>query len=107
MKYLPLEHKTFYTLLVLGKPLETDEIINKVKEASNDLVRLAPGTMHGILTKMEKKGFIYKMKSSPINEKNSYALSHFGSEILELEINRLKDLVTNRVKKVKSSESQL
>jgi DNA-binding PadR family transcriptional regulator len=57
VKYLPLEHKTLYTLLVLDKPLETYEIIDKVKETSNGLVKLVPGTMHGILTKMEKKSF--------------------------------------------------
>ncbi|MGG3178134.1 PadR family transcriptional regulator [Priestia megaterium] len=98
MQYLPLEHKTLYTLLVLDKPLETYEIINKVKEASNGLVKLAPGTMPGILKKMEKKGFIYKAKGFNINEKNLYALSHLGNEILELEIKRLKDLVTTRRK---------
>jgi DNA-binding PadR family transcriptional regulator len=73
-----------YTLLVLVKPLETYEIIDKVKEAGNGLVKLAPSTMHGMLTKMEKKGFIYKVKGFNLTEKNLYALSHFGNKILEL-----------------------
>jgi peptide/nickel transport system ATP-binding protein len=53
-------------------------------------IRLAPGTMYGSLSKMEKDGLITFVRE--VEKRKLYVITDLGKEVLDLEINRIKRL---------------
>ena len=56
-------------------------------------VRLAPGTMYGSLSKMEKDGLIQFIKEE--DKRKIYQITNLGSEILQIELKRIERLYRN------------
>ena len=56
--YVPMTETGFYILLCLQEPNHGYGIVQKVKEMTGGDIVLAPGTMYGSLSKMEKDGLI-------------------------------------------------
>ena len=56
--YVPMTETGFYILLCLQKPNHGYGIVQRVEEMTEGAIRLAPGTMYGSLSKMEKDGLI-------------------------------------------------
>ncbi|MCX7711574.1 MAG: PadR family transcriptional regulator [Clostridia bacterium] len=92
-KYLPLSESTYYILLSLVEPLHGYGIMQKTQQASNDSVKLGPGTLYGALSKLEKEDLI-SMTLAEDRRKN-YQLTPKGKRVLYLEIKRLEVLVNN------------
>jgi DNA-binding PadR family transcriptional regulator len=53
-------------------------------------IRLAPGTMYGSLSKMEKDGVIRFVKEE--DKRKIYEITQLGLEILDIELDRIKRL---------------
>lgn len=92
-KYLPLTESTYYTMLTLLEPQHGYIIMQKVKEISGDTVVMGPGTLYGILSMLEKEGFIVKV--SEAGRRKSYILTSNGKELLAKQIGRLEIMVRN------------
>ena len=91
--YVPMSETAFYILYCLQKPMHGYNIVQIVKEMTNDEVVIGPGTMYGTLSKMEKDGLICFVEE--IDKRKLYVISELGKEILDLEIKRIERLYTN------------
>ena len=66
-----------------------DEVI-KNKRRKQGEIRLAPGTMYGSLSKMEKDGLIQFVQEQ--DKRKIYQITRLGEEVLSLEMKRIKRL---------------
>ena len=80
----------FYILFCLQKPNHGYGIVQMVEKMTEGAIRLAPGTMYGSLSKMEKDGVIKFIKEE--DKRKIYEITELGLEILNIELNRIKRL---------------
>lgn len=83
----------FYILLCLWQPNHGYGIVQKVKELTKGEILLAPGTMYGSLSKMEKDGLIRFVREE--EKRKSYVITALGKEVLEIEMKRIERLHRN------------
>ena len=88
--YVPMTETGFYILFCLQKPNHGYGIVQMVEKLTNSEIRLAPGTMYGSLSKMEKDGLIRFVNE--INKRKIYEITELGKEVLDLELKRIKRL---------------
>lgn len=86
-----LTEPMYYILLSLYRENYGYEIMESVKEISNNRVEVGPGTLYPILSRFEKEDII-KLVSSE-DRRKTYLITDLGKEILEEELSRLKSLV--------------
>ena len=79
--YVPMTETGFYILLCLREPNHGYGIV------------LAPGTMYGSLSKMEKDGIIQFVKEE--EKRKLYVITDLGWEVLKLEFHRIDRLYRN------------
>lgn len=91
--YVPMTETAFYILLCLKKPNHGYGIVQTVEKMTGGEVRLAPGTMYGSLSKMEKDGLIQFIKEE--DKRKIYQITNLGSEILQIELKRIERLYRN------------
>jgi DNA-binding PadR family transcriptional regulator len=88
--YMTMTETAFYILFCLQKPNHGYGIVQIVEKMTEGAIRLAPGTMYGSLSKMEKDGVIRFVKEE--DKRKIYEITELGLEILNVEINRIKNL---------------
>ena len=88
--YIPVTETAFYILFCLQKPNHGYGIVQMVEKMTEGAIRLAPGTMYGSLSKMEKDGVITFIKEE--DKRKIYEITELGLEILNIELNRIKRL---------------
>ncbi len=91
--YIPMTETAFYILLCLRKPNHGYGIVQTVERMTNGEIKLAPGTMYGSLSKMEKDKvieFLYEEEKRKI-----YKITDLGNEILQTELKRIERLYRN------------
>ena len=91
--YVPMTETGFYILLCLQEPNHGYGVVQKVKDLTNDAICLAPGTMYGSLSKMEKDGLITFLREE--ETRRIYQITNLGREVLELEGKRIERLYGN------------
>ncbi|MFD1901624.1 PadR family transcriptional regulator [Enterococcus termitis] len=100
--YIPMTETGFYILFALREERHGYNIIQYVKELTNQEIIISAGTMYGSLSKMEKDGLIQVTKEE--NRRKSYQLTELGEEILILEINRINRLYKNSIGEKRDGE---
>ncbi len=80
----------FYILLCLREPNHGYGIVQTVEKLTDGAIRLAPGTMYGSLSKMEKDGVIRFIREE--DKRKIYNITDLGEEVLALEIKRIERL---------------
>ena len=65
-------------------------IVQMVEKLTNGEIVLAPGTMYGSLSKMEKDGLIRFIREE--EKRKLYVITDIGKEVLDLELKRIKRL---------------
>ncbi|MBO5417312.1 MAG: PadR family transcriptional regulator [Clostridia bacterium] len=88
--YVPMTETAFYILLCLRDPNHGYGIVQKVEKLTEGAIRLTPGTMYGSLSKMEKDGVIRFVREE--DKRKIYQITELGSEILEIEFERIERL---------------
>lgn len=88
--YMPMTETAFYILFCLQKPNHGYGIVQIVEKMTDGAIRLAPGTMYGSLSKMEKDGVIRFVREE--DKRKIYEITELGLEILNIELNRIKRL---------------
>ena len=88
--YVPMTETGFYILYCLQEPNHGYGIVQMVDKLTDGEIRLAPGTMYGSLSKMEKDGLIRFVKEE--DKRKIYMITGLGIEVLELELKRIKRL---------------
>ena len=91
--YVPMTETGFYILLCLQEPNHGYGIIQKVKEMTQGEIVLAPGTMYGSLSKMEKDGLICFIREE--DKRKIYRITVLGIEVLNIEMKRIERLYAN------------
>ena len=91
--YVPMTETGFYILLCLKEPNHGYGIVQMVKEMTEGDIVLAPGTMYGSLSKMEKDGLIRFVREE--EKRKIYSITDLGSEVLNLEMKRIERLYRN------------
>ena len=91
--YVPMTETGFYILLCLQEPNHGYGIVQKVKTMTGGDIVLAPGTMYGSLSKMEKDGLIHFLKEE--EKRKIYEITDLGLEVLMLEFHRIDRLYHN------------
>ncbi len=91
--YVPMTETAFYILLCLKKPNHGYGIVQRVEQMTDGAVRLTPGTMYGSLSKMEKDGLIQFIREE--DKRKIYKITDLGSEVLQIELNRIARLYRN------------
>lgn len=88
--YVPMTETAFYILLCLKKPNHGYGIVQTVERLTDGAIRLAPGTMYGSLSKMEKDGLIRFTREE--EKRKIYQITDLGLEVLQIELNRIERL---------------
>ncbi|MGI6721979.1 MAG: PadR family transcriptional regulator [Anaerovoracaceae bacterium] len=88
--YVPMTETAFLILLCLRKPNHGYGVVQMVDKMTDGAVRLAPGTMYGSLSKMEKDKIIRFIREE--DKRKIYQITDLGSEVLQLERNRIERL---------------
>ena len=88
--YVPMTETAFYILLCLREPNHGYGIVQTVEKLTDGAIRLAPGTMYGSLSKMEKDGVIRFICEE--DKRKIYKITSLGEEVLALEIKRIERL---------------
>ena len=91
--YVPMTETGFYILFCLQKPNHGYGIVQMVEKLTNGEIRLAPGTMYGSLSKMEKDGLIAFTREE--EKRKLYQITELGTEILKTELARIERLYRN------------
>ena len=91
--YVPMTETGFYILLCLQKPNHGYGVVQRVEKMTEGEIRLAPGTMYGSLSKMEKDGLIQFVKEE--EKRKIYEITELGTEVLQLEKKRIERLFRN------------
>lgn len=87
---MPMTETAFYILLCLKKPNHGYGIVQTVEKLTDGAIRLAPGTMYGSLSKMEKDGLIQFIKEE--DKRKIYQITDLGLEVLQIELKRIERL---------------
>lgn len=88
--YVPMTETAFYILFCLQKPNHGYGIVQTVEKLTNGAIRLAPGTMYGSLSKMEKDGLILFVREE--EKRKIYRITALGLEVLQIELKRIERL---------------
>lgn len=92
-KKLPLTETTYYILLALYQEGHGYAIMQRVEELSGGTVRIAAGTMYGALDNLLNQKLILSV-STQDKRRKVYKISSSGIDLIELEVNRLKHLIS-------------
>lgn len=88
--YVPMTETSFYILFCLQQPNHGYGIVQTVERLTEGEIRLAPGTMYGSLSKMEKDGLIEFLREE--DKRKIYRITDLGTEVLQLELKRIRRL---------------
>ncbi len=94
----PLTESYFYILLCMyHNPLHGYGIMQESLKLSGGRVKIGSGTMYGAVSNMLKKDWIREVISAGTDEKNKrkYELTELGKEVLDSEIERLRELLAS------------
>ena len=91
--YVPMTETGFYILLWLKEENHGYGIVQRVKEMTGGDIVLAPGTMYGSLSKMEKDGLIRFVREE--EKRKIYSVTPLGEEVLNIEMKRIERLYRN------------
>lgn len=88
--YVPMTETAFYILFCLKKPNHGYGIVQTVEKLTDGAIKLAPGTMYGSLSKMEKDGLICFVREE--EKRKIYQITELGLEVLQIELKRIERL---------------
>ena len=88
--YVPMTETAFYILLCLKMPNHGYGIVQMVERLTDGAIKLAPGTMYGSLSKMEKDALIRFVREE--EKRKIYEITDLGREVLQTEIARIERL---------------
>ena len=88
--YVPMTETAFFILLCLRKPNHGYGVVQMVEKMTEGAIKLAPGTMYGSLSKMEKDNVIRFIREE--EKRKIYQITELGNEVLQLELKRIERL---------------
>ena len=90
-----LTEAVYYILLALLSPLHGYGIMQRTATLSNGRLYLSAGTLYGALSTLMEKGWIEQIETPADSRKKQYIITAIGRQVVEQELLRLNELVTN------------
>jgi DNA-binding PadR family transcriptional regulator len=90
-----LTEAVFYILLSLYSPMHGYGIMQNVKELSKARVNLGAGTLYGAINTLLEKNWIKLLEGPENSRKKEYEITELGKSIVNIEIERLEELLVN------------
>ncbi len=90
-----LTEAVYYILLALIEPLHGYGIMQRTATLSNGRLYLSAGTLYGALSTLMEKGWIEQIETPADSRKKQYIITAIGRQVVEQELLRLNELVTN------------
>ena len=87
----PMTEAMYYVLLALMHPNHGYQLMHAITEVSNGRVKLGPGTLYGVLSRMQKDGLISLEEDD--GRRKTYQITTEGELALRIEYRRLKSLI--------------
>ncbi|MHA6251486.1 PadR family transcriptional regulator [Oceanobacillus sp. CAU 1775] len=87
----PMTEAMYYILLALKEPLHGYAIMEKIEEISNGRIDMGPGTLYGVLKRLEKDNYIDLEESD--GRRKVYKMNAVGERALTAEYKRLASMV--------------
>lgn len=87
----PMTEAMYYVLIALSNPNHGYQLMEEIKKLSRGRITMGPGTMYGVLTRMQKDRFIIVIHDD--GRRKTYQITDEGTTALLQEYNRLKSLV--------------
>ena len=87
----PMTEAMYYILLALLRPGHGYGMMRRIQELSGGRLVMGPGTLYGVLSRMNKEGLI--VLTGEDGRRKNYAITEAGKNALLLEYRRLKRLV--------------
>ena len=91
----PMTEAMYYILLSLENPVHGYGMMQRIREPSHDRVKMGPGTLYGVLTRMRNDGWIEQVDAEGDSRRKTYLLTELGRQELKREYQRLKMLVSD------------
>lgn len=89
----PMTEATYYILLALLNPGHGYGMMQRIKELSGGRLEMGPGTLYGVLSRMNREGLI--TLTGEEGRRKNYAITGAGKAALLTEYARLKRLVAD------------
>lgn len=89
----PMTEAMYYILLALLKPGHGYGMMQRIRELSSGRLVMGPGTLYGVLSRMNKDGLI--VFTGEDGRRKNYAITEKGNTALLLEYGRLKHMVAD------------
>lgn len=81
----------YYILVALTKSNHGYGLKTQIEEMSNGRVSMGPGTLYGVLKRMNQEGYIHLVEDD--GKKKTYSLTEKGHQALVQEYRRLQELI--------------
>lgn len=91
----PMTEAMYYVLLALMNPNHGYQLMNAISQVSNGRMQMGPGTLYGVLTRLQKDGFIVIVQDD--GRRKVYAITETGKTALKDEYNRLIAMVQDGI----------
>ena len=89
----PMTEAMYYILLSLLRPGHGYGMMQRVKELSGGRLEMGPGTLYGVLSRMNREGWI--VLTGEEGRRKNYAITEDGKAALLSEYQRLKSMVSD------------
>jgi DNA-binding PadR family transcriptional regulator len=87
----PMTEAMYYVLLALMNPNHGYQLMHSITEVSNGRLNMGPGTLYGVLSRMQKEGLIVLEEDD--GRRKTYKVTTEGKFALRTEYNRLRNMV--------------
>ena len=87
----PMTEAMYYVLLALMNPNHGYQLMSAITEVSNGRLNMGPGTLYGVLNRMQKDGLISLAEDD--GRRKTYRITNEGEQALRMEYKRLIALI--------------
>lgn len=91
----PMTEAMFYVLLALNNPNHGYQLMNAISQVSNGRIKMGPGTLYGVLARLQKDGLITIVEDD--GRRKIYEMNDVGRAALGEEYNRLLSMVQDGI----------
>lgn len=89
----PMTEAMYYVLLALMRPNHGYQLMQAITEVSNGRLKMGPGTLYGVLSRMQKDDLISLANDD--GRRKTYEITKQGEQALRIEYTRLKALIAD------------
>ena len=89
----PMTEPMYYVLLTLMRPNHGYQLMQSIQQVSNNRIQIGPGTLYGVLTRMEKDGLIMIVGND--GRRKTYEITTTGEQALRTEYKRLQTVIAD------------